>query len=420
MQRDLVRFLRWSEKYTKTDMLYLSSGGFWLTVSNVLGAATSFATSIAFANWLPQETYGIFRYLISVLPILTIPTLIGIDTALTRAVAQGKESTLYPALALKMKWGVFGTIGTLGFALYYYMQGDIRLTLIFLITACAIPFMEPFNLFVAFLTGKGDFMLRTYYATLSRVVPTIILITTVFFTSNIFILVLSYFLSYSVIRLIALYYSARRVPKNGETDLAALGFGKHLSIMGVLNTVSTSLDSILMFHFGGAAVLAGYYLAMVPYKQVSNIFSSISILALPKLSLHNPESLKHTLPPKVWRLGLVVLLAMIIYIVAAPIFFSILYPQYVSYVYLSDLFMLQLLFFPANIFYAAITAQGDKNTLYFLNITNAITRIGLLLILIPLYGLWGAAAAIIISGLLVAILKTYTFFKLPNSSPAVE
>lgn len=411
-QNRLIRVLRWSEKYTKTDMLYLTSGGFWLTVSNVLGAITSFATSIAFANWLPQETYGVFRYVISVLPILTIPTLIGIDTALTRAVAQGKESTLYPALALKMKWGVWGTVGTLALALYYYTQGDMRLMFLFLIAACAIPFMEPFNLFVALLTGRGDFKARTYYGAISRIIPTIILVVIVFFTQDIFILVASYFITYTITRFFALHYSSRDVHKGGEVDQAALGFGKHLSVMSILNTVATSLDSILIFHFGGAAVLAGYYLAMVPYKQVSNAFSSLSILALPKLSLQDTSNLLRTLPQKVWRLGLVVIVTLILYAITAPFLFSLLYPQYISYVYLSMFFMLQVLFVPANIFYAAITAQGDKNKLYGLSVANATGRIVLLLILTPLYGLWGAAAAIVINGLMIAILKTYTFYKL--------
>lgn len=416
LQSRFIQLLRWSEKHTKTDMLYLASGGFWLTASNVLGAITSFATSIAFANWLPQGTYGVFRYVISVLPILTIPTLVGIDIALTRAVAQGKESTLYPALSLKMKWGVFGSIGTLALALYYYIQGDMRLMFLFLIAACAIPFMEPFNLFVSFLTGQGKFMLRTYYGTIARVVPTIVLIAIVFFTDNIFILVGGYFLSYSLIRLVVLHYSTKNVPKNGETDLAALGFGKHLSLMSILTTVSVSLDSILIFHFGGAAVLAGYYLAMVPFKQVWNAFSSITTLALPKFSLHNAESLLRTLPQKVWRLYGLVLVIVIVYVIAAPLCFSLLYPQYISYVYLSDFFMLQLLFYPANVFYTALTAQAEKKKLYALSITNATGRIVLLLILTPLYGLWGAAAAVMINGLLISILKTYAFYKLRKQS----
>ncbi|MDO8336399.1 MAG: hypothetical protein Q7T74_06500, partial [Candidatus Saccharibacteria bacterium] len=271
---------------------------------------------------------------------------------------------------------------------------------------------EPFNLFVAFLTGRGDFKGRTYYGAITRIIPTIVLVTIVFFTQDIFILVASYFITYTITRFVALHYSTRHVPKDGETDQAALGFGKHLSVMGILNTVATSLDSILIFHFGGAAILAGYYLAMVPYKQVANAFSSLSILALPKLSVQDTHNLLRTLPQKVWRLGLVVILALLAYMISAPILFSLLYPQYISYVYLSMFFMLQILFVPANIFYAAITAQGDKNKLYGLSVANATGRIVLLLILTPLYGLWGAAAAIVINGLMIAILKTYTFYKL--------
>ena len=412
VKRRMTNILRWSEKYTKTDMVYLMKGGFWLTISQIIGTLTSLATSVAFANWLPQETYGIFRYVLSVVPILAIPTLAGMDTATTRAVAQGKESTAYAALSLKMRWGVWGALGSLVVAAYYYAQGDTRLMFLFLIAAAFIPLMEPFNLFVAFLTGKKDFKLRTYYGTLTRIVPTIVLIAITFFTNNIFILVGGYFMAYTLTRFIAWTRVSRNVPKDGDIDHAALGFGKHLSAMGILSTLSTSLDSILIFHFGGGAALAGYYLAIVPYSQLSSAFSNLNIIALPKLSLQTTASLVHTLPRKAARSFAVILPIVLIYLVAAPTLFSLLYPAYVSYASLSSLFMLQLLFFPIGMFSTAFIALGERKKLYLSSTTYAIVRIVLLLVLTPLYGVWGAAAALLISAFIINIIKIILFFRL--------
>jgi hypothetical protein len=33
-------FLRWSERHTKTDMIYLTKGGFWLTLAQVISSAS--------------------------------------------------------------------------------------------------------------------------------------------------------------------------------------------------------------------------------------------------------------------------------------------------------------------------------------------------------------------------------------------
>lgn len=412
LQKKTISLLRWSEKYTKTDMLYLAKGGFWLTTSQVIGTLTSLATSVAFANWLPQETYGIYRYVLSVMPILIIPTLTGMDTAITRAVAQGKEHAIHAALALKMHWGLLGTLSSIGLASYYYLQGDSRLAALFLIAAAFIPLMEPFNLFVALLTGRRDFRARTYYGAFTRILPTVTLVTIVFLTKNIFVIVGGYFASYTLARFIAFRLTTKYTSKNAGSDLDVLGFGKHLSAMNILGTISTSLDSILIFHFGGAAMLAGYYLAMVPYSQASSALSNLNIMALPKLSLNTAKNLTRTLPRKVARLYLLVIPIVLIYAIIAPFFFSILYPKYVSYVILSIFFMLQILFYPTTFFYAALTALGETKKMYVLSVINAGLRILLLVVLTSIYGMWGAASAVLISGLVIAILKTYSFYRI--------
>lgn len=407
----VVRLLRWSEQYTKTDMVYLSKGGFWLTVSQAVGTLASLATSVAFANWLPEETYGTFRYVISILPILTIATLPGIDTALTSAVAQGKDSTVYSALSLKMRWGLLGLAASLGLALYYYLQGNLQLAFIFAVTAGFIPFMEPFNLFVSFLTGKKDFERRTYLGIIPRLVPTLVLVTVVFLSANILILMSAYFISYTLSRFIALRLSIKNVTRTGPTDRAALGFGKHLSLMRVLSIISTSLDSILIFNISGAAALAGYYLALVPYKQLSDSVEGLRTIALPKFAPQDISTLKNTLPRKVVRLYLVIVPLILAYVVAAPYLFSLFYPKYIEYVYLSDFFLLQLLFFPIGFFTSAFTAHGAKKELYIYSTSYALLRIGLVLFLTPLYGIWGAASAIVLTGLITSGLTTFLFYR---------
>ena len=69
--------LRWSEKWTKTDMIYLARGGFWLTLGQVISSLSAFLLAIAFANLLPKETYGEYKYILSIASILAIPTLTG-------------------------------------------------------------------------------------------------------------------------------------------------------------------------------------------------------------------------------------------------------------------------------------------------------------------------------------------------------
>src|SRR3990167_3737338 len=113
-------FLRKTQKYTKTDNVYIVKYGLWLTAGQLISTASSFLLVLAFANLLPKETYGIYQYALSITAILAIPTLSGIDTAVTRAVSLGYEGSLKKGLKTKIRWGIIGSMASLGLAGYYY------------------------------------------------------------------------------------------------------------------------------------------------------------------------------------------------------------------------------------------------------------------------------------------------------------
>ena len=129
LHHKIYKLLRRSEKYTKTDMVYLAKGGFWLTINQIISISSAFLLSIALANLLPKEIYGQYKCIISIFSILAISTLPGMDTAVTRSIAQGNEGSFKQALKTKMKWGLLGALVSLCFAIYYLLQQLLQLEL---------------------------------------------------------------------------------------------------------------------------------------------------------------------------------------------------------------------------------------------------------------------------------------------------
>ncbi len=138
----VYKLLKKSEKWTKTDMIYLAKGGFWLTLGQGVSSVSSFLLAIAFANLLPKETYGTYKYIMSIVSLLAIPTLAGMNTAIIQAVARGYEGSVMPAFKTKVKWGLLGGLASLILTGYYYFQGNNTLAISFLITAVFVPFMD--------------------------------------------------------------------------------------------------------------------------------------------------------------------------------------------------------------------------------------------------------------------------------------
>ncbi|HEX9608834.1 MAG TPA: oligosaccharide flippase family protein, partial [Candidatus Paceibacterota bacterium] len=94
IKRAAYNVLRKSERYTKTDMVYLTKGGIWLSISQGVAMVTGLLVAIAFANLLTPETFGTYKFVLSLAGIIGAFSLTGMSTALIRSVANGQEGAL--------------------------------------------------------------------------------------------------------------------------------------------------------------------------------------------------------------------------------------------------------------------------------------------------------------------------------------
>ncbi len=85
--------LNFISKKLKIDAHYLSKGFFWIGISISALFVTTFFRSIIFANFLSPETYGTYRYVLSIIEITTALSLTGASVVISRSVAQGFEGT---------------------------------------------------------------------------------------------------------------------------------------------------------------------------------------------------------------------------------------------------------------------------------------------------------------------------------------
>ena len=78
----IIKFLRWTEKYTKTDMVYVAKGSFWLIFGKIATMLLSLVTMFAFARWMPKETFGKYQYIIATINIIAILQIQVIDSVI--------------------------------------------------------------------------------------------------------------------------------------------------------------------------------------------------------------------------------------------------------------------------------------------------------------------------------------------------
>ena len=392
LKNKIHRFLIWSQKYTQTDNIYLFRGGFWLILGQIIWTAASFLLAMAFANLLDPATYGNYKYILSLVGILSIFSLGGINVAVTQAAARGLESSFYAGFQTKFKWSLLGSLVAIGAAIYYFVQGNELLPIPLLILAIFFPLMQASRIYGNFLEGKKLFDIETKYGMASQIIFVGAMITTLFLTKNLFWLIAAYFVSNTFLNYFFYLRTKFKLQPNKKEDPQTISFGKHLTLIGILDRGSKEIDKVLLFTFIGPVELAVYSFAILIPNQIAATLANIKVLALPKLAAKSREEIKKNLMKKVRKLFIFVGAIIAVYIVAAPYIYKIFFPKYLASVPYSQLFILYLITIPFDLLSIFFQAKMMKKEIYLLRITG-IVRLTLFAVLIPIWGIWGAILA---------------------------
>ncbi len=399
------QWLRKSESFFKTDMVYAARGGFWLTAGQLLSTTSSFILAIAFANLLPKETYGAYRYILSVASLLTITTLSGINTAILQAVAQHFEGSVIPAFYTRIRWGFISAVASIAVGAYYYISGNTSLSISFLSISIFLPFTDAFTIYQAVLQGRGEFKKEAKLKTISSILLLMCMLPLLFLTDNLILLVITFFLFWFVINYLFFLQTKKNILNNNISP-DAINYGKHLTVFGVLGEVASQIDKILLFHFLGAVGTAVYSIATAPVHQIRGLTKLIQLLIIPKASTVSLPQIHQ----RYWRKFITLLISLcaitLIYILVAPLLFKLFFPKYLEAVYLSQIFSLSLIGSVAVLNVSLLQSHKEKKALYRQSIVVAIFQIGSLAIGTIFAGVLGAAIAFIFARFIHAVYST--------------
>jgi len=414
LKQKTISFLRWSEKYTRTDMVYLARGSFWWILGQICVSFISLAVMIAFSRFLPKQTYGTYKYIISIIAILSIFSLPGIDIALIRTVARGYKKVLTACAFVKLRWSSIGvTIGLL-ISGWYFWHHNFYLGLSFLIASILLPFFYTFNLFYFFWQGEKRFDIQQKYIIFVNFFAAIVLIATIFLTNNIALIILIYFLSHTIFEAIFFKITLKKITNqelNKEIEKETISFGKHLTLIASINIFSQQLDTIIIWQFLGPISVAIFSFAQAPIQKMQGLIP-VAPLALPKLSKKNIKEIKKEIWGKFLKLFFIFLPMAGLLILIAPLLYKILFPQYLQSIPYFQALSLIIALIPFSLISSSLVADMRVKSLYKLSLFIFLLKISLFLILIPLYGIWGIIYAIITTKLLGSLFTLYLFKKL--------
>lgn len=389
-----LRLLRRSERYTKTDMVYLFASGWWSNWGTLIISACSLGLYTLFAHVLPKDVYGEYQYLLSVAAIIGAFALTGMNSAVARAVAQGYEGDLRRAVRIQLWWGVIPALLAFGGGGYYLFMGNATLGFGLLIIGLISPVTNALNTYSAFLHGKKDFR-RGFLYSMAINIPYYAAMAAAAALWKGALVLLAANLATNAVMLAIVYRQTLKAYKPGDASSPdTLRYGMHLSAMGWIGTVVAQIDNILVFQYLGAAPLAVYSFATAMPDRAASFLKFIPAAALPRFAEQESKSIeRRPLMLKVARLAFAILAAAGAYMLLAPLFFSVFFPQYADSVPYSQAYALSMVAVAGSVIISAFVGRQETKNLYLFNIIFPLVQLGLMWAGIAAWGLWGLVGA---------------------------
>lgn len=399
IKNPLYKLLRWSEKYTKTDMVHFASSNFWLTGGRVAALGSGIVLTIAFANLLSPELFGTYKYVLAGFGLMTAFSLTGLSASIMRVSAQGRQSAIPGLVRRSMVWSLPASAIALGVAGYYFVHANYVLGWGFAFIAVFSILNNGYGLSKFIFAGIGDFKKSTITGLPRTLFPIVVIVATLLITHNIIYILLAYFASNALASWVLYRWLIKHyhIPDSPEHVPTAMRFGIHMSIIGFFQLANGQLDSLLLWHFADPATLAVFALAMSPIQQVMSFMNNFFSIAFPKLAVKTKEEVYRALPLRLTQMFIVSLVAAGGYIALAPIVFTALFPKYHASILASQVLACIIILQPKGFIDALFVAHGEVKKRYKLIIVTQIADLLLTVGLIPVFGLWGAVAAAILS-----------------------
>ncbi|MFH1582624.1 MAG: flippase [bacterium] len=418
-----IKSFFWENKTTKQTIF---KNTFWLGISGGISQFLRFILLIYVAKILGATEYGKFTFALAFVTLFIIFAQFGLSIITTRELAREKEKEKEFSAILSLKILLsLGTFLLIFIGSFFITSEPVVQKLIWILAICSLA--GSFSSIIhAFLQARQ----KMEYQSLASIFEALILT-----GAGLFILFnfpsvenLSYvYLFASLIALIFLlvffHFKIQQLSLswNKSTWKRLLLMSWPLAMVGVLSTIYTQIDSIMMGYLGQITQTGWYnaayritWLTMIPIGLISTSFFPV----LSKTLKESKEKLQ-----KIWNNYIEIMILLAIPVVVGGI---VLAPKIVEFIYGSSynpsvlafqiLIVMTGIIFLCSPFNQVLIVSDQQKKLFWSVLLGAIINIILNLILIPKFSLYGAAFATVITHLLVF----YLLFKFTLKFTAIK
>lgn len=395
------------------DLTYFVENGFWVFLRQIIAAMCGLSLSIVFARVVSKEILGQYQLALSIISVISIFSIPGLNTAVMRSTARGNDGDYKKAVRLSFLGSLLGVPILFLIGVYYLFQNQ-ALGASLMLGAVFLPFLYAPNTWDYFFQGKSRFDLSTKYFSFLSVFNTLFIILVIFiFKNDLKLIFLSYLFSYALFN--SLYFiKSLKFITNSNKDQEITKYGMFLTKMKILELIANNIDKILLATILSPSALAAYYIISLLPVKAKNIFKPFANILFPKMA-ETKHPLFAILEDKKRVLyilcGLLIFLTISFYFLIEPVNRLFFGEKYAKYFLLSRYYtILMLIFIPLNVLGRYVQAVRNYKILILTNAFYPIIQIIINFILIYKFGILGAVLAYNINTVIWFLIYIYCLF----------
>ncbi|MBG9452131.1 hypothetical protein ABE67_22915 [Cytobacillus firmus] len=372
-----------------------------ILINDILFIALRIVLSVLLARLLTKEQYGSYNYFISLLTLVSIFSLPGMNQAITNSISNGRYGILKAATFVKLKYSILGILFLITFLTYELLFRNPETSTIIMYIVCIIM-LVPFNAltsYTSFYNGVQDYkgLKRTNINLNIFIIITTISITIL--TKNVVFALTTYLVGVSLFQFF-IYIKQIKQCENEEYLEKDIRFGKSFSGINAILHFSNNIERILIAHFLGLEMLAIYTVASAIPNQFRRISGFGITYLFPKISALNEYEAIKTIKQYRLKLNVFYFSIGLIGILVSPILIVLLYGEkYNESVIYTQLFFLVMTMNLTNSTLTKLLLPALQKTklLLQINLIMGILNIIGYLVLIPIFDIMGVIYSQLVS-----------------------
>jgi len=417
---------------TESTLKKITKGTAIILLGLFIGKLLSFLNKVIIIRNLTPEEYGLFSLVLIIGSITLIFASLGFYVGIARFIAHFRarkeiskiKGTIVSALQIAAITGSLSLIFIfLTSNLFAELFHNNLLSFPLKIYALTIPFMLFIRTYVSVFRGFGRADVKVIFQDILLNISILLFLIIVFLAGMSLIkIILAYVGATLLVFLIFSLFSVKKylrfMTKHRHFDMkkTLILFSLPLLITGFLSDIITWADTLMLGYFKDEA-LVGLYSGILPFVNIIPVFlAALAFIYVPMASqLYARKQIK------VMKRNYVVLTKWIFSLTLPISLILFLFPKVIlsfflgeSYVGMSTPLRLLVIGFSAHVFFGpnrqTLVALGKTKFIMYATFINAFVNVILNLILIPFWGITGAAIASMISLILANVLVSFKLY----------